>query len=102
MNKKKVLYLLEAKYRDFPPSSFSPAELLTNELDGEEGLIRFCEKQKDAVDCFVRDRPDFEQKLNFSFEGYSIKAGIVTKFAPLIKECHGIPLVEFDNLDAII
>jgi hypothetical protein len=85
----KVVLLVETKFKDPSPSSFSANTLIEQEFTYDEyGLLPQVIKQHDRYDLVLK-KPDLFKKalgLKQDMQHYSLKACFVTKYTPLISE----------------
>jgi Holliday junction resolvase-like predicted endonuclease len=83
------IVLVEAKYKDFSPSSISGKTLLQSELyDEKEGLLTEAIRQFQRHQFFVSQFDKFRKLLPINRElcDYAVDSFIVTKYRPLISK----------------
>lgn len=81
------ILLIEAKFKDPSPSSFSRNTLLEQEFVYEEyGLLPQVIRHQERYDLLIKRRDLFQKKLrlNKNIQDYSVKAYFITKYTPLI------------------
>ena len=97
---KKIIYLVEAKYRDFSPSSLTGKTLIQQELmDEDNGLLIEAIKHQARLDFFYKHSDRFKCELSLSspIDQYNVFAYIVTKHPPLISKYRRVPIVVYDD-----
>jgi len=99
--KSKKVTLIEVKYRDMSPSSISGKTLIKQQLEGEEGLIKFSEEQKERIKYFKGNLEEFGKKLDCDFKDYDVEGKIITKYTPLIKELNDVEFLSFDEFNQL-
>jgi hypothetical protein len=85
------ILLIEAKFRDPSPSSFSRHTLIEQELIYEEyGLLPQVIKHQERYDLLIKKGNLFQKTLGLrkNIQNYSVKAYFITKYTPLIS-CYG-------------
>ena len=95
--KHKILFLIEAKYKDFPPSAMSGANLINHILEGDKGLIKESQKHELRKKYFVDNLDKFSKRANCDLSEYKIKMLIVMKYTPLIERCDDVEIFSFDK-----
>jgi len=94
------IVLVEAKYRDFSPSSLTGETLLQQELlDQENGLLSEAIKHQARL-VFFRKYPErfiHELSLKSLFKSYFVSTWIVTKHPPLISRYKQVSITVFDD-----
>lgn len=96
--KHKKIFLIEAKYKDLPPSSMSGFNLINHVLNGKKGLIEESEKHKLRKEYFIKNINKFSEIANCDLSKYEINMIIVTKYTPLIKRYGDIEIISFESL----
>lgn len=94
------LVLVEAKYRDFSPSSLTGKTLIQQELlDEESGLLVEAIKQQKRLKFFRRHDRRFRRELSLKFQPdeYSVSAYVVTKHPPVIAKYRQVSVVVYDK-----
>ena len=94
---KKLIVIVEAKYRDLTTSSFSKERLVDRELLGEDGVLRWAVSQQERLELMPKNAARFNEKLKFKFEftDYKRKAFVVTKFVPIIKKYREVGVLSY-------
>lgn len=97
---KRLIAIVEAKYRDLSPSSLTRDGLLADELEGEDGVLAWAVKQQERLDLMPQNPARFDQALKFArpFEEYTRRAFVVTKFIPLVKKYRGVDVLSYPEL----
>jgi len=98
-DRRRVL-IIEAKYKDFSPSSISGKNLLSHEVyDEQEGLLTEAITQLVRFEFFVSHPQGFLQRVQFKqpIKDYEACAFIVTKYLPLISKYRTIRICSFDD-----
>jgi hypothetical protein len=96
----KELVLVEAKYRDFSPSSLTGKTLIDQELfDEDNGLLVEAIKHQARLEFFYKyfDRFKRELSLKSPLEQYLVSACLVTKHPPLISKYRQVLVVVYDD-----
>lgn len=96
----KEIVLVEAKYRDFSPSSLTGRTLIQQELlDEDSGLIVEAIKHQARLEFFQKYFDRFEQELSLQSprDQYNVSAWIVTKHPPLISKYRQVAIVVYDE-----
>lgn len=102
------ILLIEAKFKDPSPSSFSADKLIEQEFTFEKyGLLPQVIKHKNRYDLLFQ-RPDlFQQKLGLKSDihNYNVRPFIITKYTPLISAYGDVHVMSekdfFDKLSPI-
>ncbi len=84
---KQEILLIETKFKDPSPSSFSEKTLIEQELIYEEyGLLPQVMKHQERYDLLIKKGELFQKKLGLekNIRNYSVKVYFVTKYTPLI------------------
>lgn len=94
---KKLIVIVEAKYRDLTTSSFSKERLVNQELLGRDGVLQWAVNQQERLDLMPKNPARFNEKLNFKsvFGDYQRKAFVVTKFVPIIKKYKEVEVLSY-------
>jgi hypothetical protein len=98
-NLRKII-LIEAKYRDFSPSSFAGTTLVLQEvLDKDNGLLVEAIKHQARLDFFHEYSERFERELALEApsEEYCVAAYMVTKQLPLISKYKQVLISVYDE-----
>ncbi len=97
--KEKKIVIIEAKYRDFSPSSISGRTLVKQELLGEDRLLEWVVDANDKLKFFLSHADKFKGLLKFqdSLSDYSITMWIVTKHTPLIYSYQMVNVIPFSR-----
>jgi len=96
----KEIVLVEAKYRDFSPSSLTGKTLIQQELlDEESGLLEEAIKQRKRLEFFRRHGRRFRRELSLKFrpDEYSVSAYVVTKHPPIISKYGQVSVMVYDK-----
>ena len=96
----KEIVLVEAKYRDFSPSSLTGKTLIQQELfDEDSGLLVEAIKHQARLEFFYKyfDRFKRELSLESPLDQYRVSAWIVTKHPPLISKYRQVSVVVYDE-----
>ena len=96
----KEIVLVEAKYRDFSPSSLTGKTLIEQELlEEENGLFIEAIKHQARLDFLKKypKRSKRELSVGSSPEKYNVSAWIVTKHLPLISKYRQVQVVVYDE-----
>ena len=96
----KEIVLLEAKYKDFAPSSLTGRTLIKQELLEEEyGLLVEAIKHQARLDFFQKYPKRFSRELPLesSAEEYDVSASVVTKHPPLISKYRQVAVLAYDE-----
>ena len=101
-SKKKVILMVEAKYKDFAPSSISGKTLLSQELllkEDDKGLLWTAVRQQLRHEFFCRNPSRFaghlKQELNL--REFTVEPLVVTKYVPLISKYRDVSLLDYDS-----
>jgi hypothetical protein len=94
---KKKIYLIEAKYRDFSPSTISGKTLIDQELSSEDGLLEISKFHNKRLLFFKKMIDDFSRRIKVDLKQFDIEAIVITKYTPLVYENDGIFLYSFDS-----
>lgn len=101
----KVIVLVEAKYRDIPPSSMTGSTLVDHlVLDRQSGLLGQANDHHARRQFFIRNfshMGEFGLRLDESFLDYAIHTLLVTKHEPLISHHKSVRIVSYDVFKAI-
>jgi hypothetical protein len=95
--------LIEVKFKDPAPSSFSKSNLIEQELTYDKnGLLPQVIGQQERYDLFYKKCDLFQKKIGLkqSVSNYSVKAYFITKYIPLIKVYGNVQIMsemEFTN-----
>lgn len=97
---KKLLVIVEAKYRDLSPSSLNREGLISAELSGDDGVLAWAIKQQNRLDLMAQNVTRFDQVFHFKwpFGEYTRIAFVVTKFVPLIKKYREVFVLSYPEL----
>ena len=102
---KKIVVLVEAKYRDISPSSTAGAALVDQlVLDRQGGLLGQANDHHERRRFFIRHfsrMREFGLRLEGCFLGYTIHTLMVTKHEPLISRHKSVRIVPFDKFKSI-
>lgn len=93
---RKRIVVVDAKYRDMPPSSFTYDNLVRQEFLGPHALQEEAERQQLRLDYFRQNLTRFEKYLRpkESWDQYSIDGFLVTKQVPLANGYKQIRIAE--------
>lgn len=97
----KEIALVEAKYRDFSPSSLTGKTLIQQELlDEDNGLLVEAIKHQARLEFFYRHFDRFKRELSLTspLDRYLVSAWIVTKHPPLIFKYRQVRIVVYNEL----
>ena len=102
---KKIVVLVEAKYRDISPSSTAGAALVDQlVLDRQGGLLGQANDHHERRRFFIRNfsrMREFGLRLEGCFLGYTIHTLMVTKHEPLISRHKSVRIVSYDKFKSI-
>lgn len=102
---KKIVVLLEAKYRDISPSSTAGATLVGHlVLDRQSGLLAQASDHHERRRFFTRHfsrMKEFGLRLEGCFLDYTIHTLMVTKHEPLISLHKSVRIVSYDKFKSI-
>jgi len=101
----RVVFLVEAKYRDLSPSSLTGKTLIQQELfDEDNGLLVEAIRHQQRLDFFHKypDRFKRELSLESSPNEYRVYTWIVTKQIPLISKYRQVSILTYDDFCACI
>lgn len=96
----KEIVLVEAKYRDFSPSSLTGRTLIQQELlEEDSGLLVEAIRHQARLEFFQKYFDRFEKELSLQSprDQYSISAWIVTKHPPLISKYRQVSIIVYDE-----
>jgi hypothetical protein len=96
---KKLIAIVEAKYRDTSPSSLTKDAFVNQELLGEDGVLSWAVHQQERLELMPQNIERFNQLLSFerTFEDYERRAYVVTKFPPLIKKYKQVDVLDYPS-----
>ena len=102
---RKLIVLIEAKYRDISPSSMTGATLVNQlVLDKRGGLLGQADDHHERRQFFIRHfsrMKEFGLRLDGCFLDYTIHTLMVTKHEPLISRHKAVRLVSYDRFKSI-
>ena len=95
--KKKIILLIEAKFRDISPASLTVSNFIDNIiLDKESGLLQFAKKHNKLLDVFKKHYKKILLEYDFTeLSDYSIYSYIITKFTPMIDSYLSVELMSY-------
>jgi hypothetical protein len=89
--------IVEAKYRDFAPSSISGKTLIKQELTDEDRLLDWASDAQSKLEFFRKYGSRFKRELSLNKEtkDYESSIWVVTKHKPLISKYHSVRILDF-------
>lgn len=104
-HEQKIVVLIEAKYRDIPPSSMAGTTLVDHlVLDRQGGLLRQAQDHHARRQFFIRHFHDMKKHglgLEGRFLDYKIHTIMVTKHDPLICMHKSVRIVSYEEFESI-
>ncbi|MCH8909947.1 MAG: hypothetical protein IH867_04325 [Chloroflexi bacterium] len=101
---KNLILLIEAKYKDVPVISLNSENLVSNELEGKDGMLYELVRQNERKEFFVADskRMAVECELESPFDEYAVQVFVVSKSSPILDSLDDVRWLRADKFLELI